>query len=155
MDEEIEEARDRMQDIFDEYKEIIKAAFDSINCTMKDLVLDSDGKPALITKSRTYNTFTRKSNYSITGTNDPEEGEVRHEYRSILSGDQDWLQSSEDGEIIGNGKRVELQGDQKTYPAYKKALAFWNNLNSSNEIDNRLKDLINDMSNYNNLNQNT
>ena len=153
-DSEIEDARDRIQVVFNDYKEIIKAAFDSIDCTMKDLVVDTDGKPALITKSRTYNIFTRKSNYSITGTNDPEEGEVRHEYRSILSGDQDWLQSSEDGEIIGNGKRVELQGDQKTYPAYKKALEFWNDLNGpSSEIDSRLKDLINDMPNHNNLTQ--
>jgi hypothetical protein len=115
MDDEIELARNRMQGVLDEYKAIIKTAFDALDCKIKNLVLDDDGKPALITKSRTYNIFTNKSNYSVTATNDAEEGEVRHEYRDILSADQDWLQSTESGEVIGNGIRIELDDDDKKH----------------------------------------
>ena len=152
-DDEIELARDRMQEVLEEYKAIIKSAFDAIDCDVKDLVLDDDGKPALITKSRTYNTFTRKSNYSVTATNDEEEGAVRHEYRNILSSDQDWLTSTEDGEIIGNDKRIELDGDTKIYPAYNKAYTFFKTMQGANDVETRLKALINNMSPHNGVTQ--
>ena len=146
----------RMVSAYAEYKQIIKTAYESeTDCVLAELVLADDGGLLLLSNQRTYNLYTEKSTYSIRASNDGNDDDCKHEYKTTIAADQDWFTSTEAGSFVGLDKKIALkdpggEDTTKIYPAYNKAYNCWNTMwTDPSTPDSRLRGLITSMQGFN------
>jgi len=136
LDTVITEAKTRLSNIFNEYKETIKAF---ATCSIPDLA----GSSRSISEGRTLNIFEGIISYNIQLTNDPSKlDNVNYSYTTTVNLDGDFFTVSEDGNIEGIKEPVaKIQdGDSLDYQKYDQALSYYESINST--IDTRLKSAI-------------
>ena len=136
----INEAKVRLSNIFDEYKNITKAF---ATCEIPDL----SGGGRSITEGRTLNIFEGLISYNIQLTNDPSKLQyVNYSYTCNVDLDGDYFIASEEGTIEGVKEPVApiVEEGGIDYQKFDQALAHYESVSA--DIDSRITALIDDPS---------